>query len=66
MKIKAIKSFAGKITMIPDEERNVRDELAKDLIRAGYAEQIGSGTEPATEPPTEPPAKPKGAKKTDK
>ncbi len=36
--IRALVSFAGAVSMIPGETRAVSDELAADLIQAGYAE----------------------------
>lgn len=39
MKLKAIKSFAGKISMYAGEVREIKDEfIVRDLLRAGYAE----------------------------
>ena len=41
MKIKALKSFCGIVTMSPaDEPREVSDKIAKNLIAAGYAEEV--------------------------
>jgi len=40
MKIKAIKNFSGLVTMSIGEERNVRDGIADDLVRAGYDELV--------------------------
>lgn len=41
MKVKAIQSFIGRISMNVDDEREVIDkELAKDLIRAGYVVEM--------------------------
>lgn len=37
MKIVAVKSFSGLVTMTAGEEREVREEIAADLLRAGYA-----------------------------
>ena len=42
MKIKATKNFSGLIAMSQGEERDVRKEIAEDLIGAGYAEIIGA------------------------
>lgn len=39
MKIKALKSFAGKYTMAMGEVANVPDPIAKDLIKCKYAEK---------------------------
>ena len=40
MEIKALKNFSGLVTMTAGEARNVRDEIARDLISAGYAEAV--------------------------
>ena len=37
MKIRTLCSFVGKVCMTKGEVRTVGDELAADLIRAGYA-----------------------------
>ena len=37
--IRAIVSFAGAVSMGPGEVRDVADDLAEDLIRAGHAEE---------------------------
>lgn len=37
MRIRAVKSFAGAVTMAVDEVRDVCDTMADDLIRCGYA-----------------------------
>ena len=39
-KIKALISFGGIVSLRIGEEREVTDEVAKDLIKAGYAEEI--------------------------
>jgi len=46
MKIKATKSFSGLVTMRAGEERNVRDGIANDLIRAGYATRAETAATP--------------------
>jgi hypothetical protein len=67
MRIKALISFSGMVAMYPGEVRNVRDEIAQDLIRAGHAEEVpplgGAGLGDAqpentttAAPPSEPPA----------
>lgn len=39
MKVKALKSFGGKISMYAGEVRDIKDEyIVKDLLRAGYVE----------------------------
>ena len=40
MKIKALTGFCGRISMFGGEIREVEDEIAKDLIRAGHAEPV--------------------------
>ena len=40
MKVKAIKSFAGVVTMGTGEEREVDSVVAKDLLRAGYVVEV--------------------------
>ena len=42
MKIKALVSFAGIVTMGRGEIRNVPDDIAKDLIQAKHAEKVTS------------------------
>lgn len=41
MTIKALVPFVGEIVMNTGETREVSDEIAKDLIGAGYAEKVG-------------------------
>ena len=40
MEIRATRSFSGLVTMCAGEVRTVGEELAADLIRAGYAEPV--------------------------
>ena len=41
MKVKAIQSFIGRISMNIDDEREIIDkELAKDLIKAGHVVEV--------------------------
>lgn len=40
MLVKAIKSFAGAVSMIPGEVKDVEAYIAQDLIRAKYAEPV--------------------------
>lgn len=52
--VRALMSFAGAVSMIPGETRAVSDELAADLIQAGYAQLVKEkkaikGTENETE-----------------
>lgn len=44
MKIKAICSFVGPVCMAKGEVKEVRDNLASDLILAGYARALDPGT----------------------
>ena len=46
MRIKALRGFSGMVTMAPDEIRDVREDIAKDLIGVGYAEAVKSGAAP--------------------
>ena len=52
MRIKALKNFSGLVSMTQDEERDVRAEIADDLIKAGYAEKVEPSEPDAGEPPT--------------
>lgn len=40
VKIRALVSFAGKVTMAPGQIRDVPDDIAEDLIQAKYAEKV--------------------------
>lgn len=41
MKVKALVSFAGQVTMAPGEVRDIKDKVIReDLIRAGYVEEV--------------------------
>lgn len=40
VKINALVSFAGKVTMATGEVRDVPDEIANDLIQANFAEKV--------------------------
>ncbi len=46
MKIKALCSFSGIISMHKDQAREVDDAMAEDLIEAGYAEALDISEEP--------------------
>lgn len=38
---KALKSFTGQISMIKGQEKDIKDEyIIKDLIKAGYIEEV--------------------------
>lgn len=60
MKIKALIPFVGQVTMGAGDTRDVPDEVAKDLIDAGYATKVG---EAKAEPTEKKPAPKKSAKK---
>ena len=64
MKIKALLSFTGAVTMHPGEERTVSDKTGKDLVQAGLAIKLDEPEEPKTEEPkaVEKPLKEKAAK----
>lgn len=64
MKLKALKSFGGKISMYAGEVKDIKDEyIIKDLLRAGYAEPYAQEAEIVEKPaktvekPPEKPAK---------
>lgn len=41
MKVKALVSFAGSVTMARDEVKDIKEEsIVEDLLRAGYVEQV--------------------------
>lgn len=43
---KALKSFVGKVSMVEGEVKDILDEeVAKDLLRAGYIELVGNKAE---------------------
>ena len=44
MKVKALKSFSGAVTMCSGQEKEISDEfILKDLLKAGYVEAIEDG-----------------------
>lgn len=49
MKIKALLSFTGAVTMHPGEERTVSDKIGKDLVQADLAIKLDEPEEPKTE-----------------
>lgn len=59
MKIKALKSFCGTVTMSPaDEPREVSDSIGESLIAAGYAVKVEDKPEPEPKPTPEPEPEP--------
>lgn len=54
MKIKALLSFTGAVTMHPGEERTVSDKTGKDFVQAGLAIKLDEPEEPKTDEPEEP------------
>lgn len=40
MLVKALRNFAGSVSMVTDEVKDVDAYIAQDLIRAGYAEAV--------------------------
>lgn len=55
MKVKALVSFAGIVTMAKGEEREIKDSyVLKDLLRVGYVEEVKVkvSAEPKTKPKT--------------
>lgn len=59
MKIKALLSFTGAVTMHPGEERTVSDKTGKDLVQAGLAIKLD---EPEETKAVKKPLKEKAAK----
>lgn len=59
MKIKALLSFTGAVTMHPGEERTVSDKTGKDLVQAGLAIKLD---EPEETKSVKKPLKEKAAK----
>lgn len=53
MKVKALRSFAGAVSMYEGEVREIRNNWAKDLIAAGHVKAV---EEPKVEKPVEKPA----------
>ena len=52
MKVKALTSFAGPVTMFGGETRNITDEkVLNDLIKCGYVEAVEDAT--ASPPPAQ-------------
>jgi len=57
MLVKAVRNFAGIISMHIDQEREIVDEkIAKDLLRAGHVVEVKAekAKKPAEEPKDEP------------
>lgn len=51
MKVKALKSFAGAVSMGEGETLEIsNDEVAKDLIKAGFIEIVADKAEKAVTP----------------
>lgn len=62
MKIKALLSFTGAVTMHSGEERTVSDKTGLDLVRAGLAIKLDEPEEPkAVKNPIKEKAAAKGA-----
>lgn len=73
MLYKALISFSGKVNMAMDEVREISDQsIAKDLLKAGYIEEVKPEKKVKPEPKVEPKVEPekktetktKGRKKT--
>lgn len=48
MAYRALKTFSGLISMRKGEERDIKDEtIVKDLLRAGYIEDLSEKTKPS-------------------
>lgn len=60
MAYKALKSFSGIVSMKKGETKEIKDqEVVKDLLQAGYIEEVG-GEKPKTSKSSAKPAKNKG------
>ena len=67
MLYKALISFSGKVSMTMDEVREISDQsIVKDLLKAGYIEEVKSEkkVEPKAEPEKKAVTKSKSKKKT--
>ena len=40
MIVRALRSFAGVVSMVPGQVRNIEASIAQDLIRAGHVELV--------------------------
>lgn len=47
MKVIALVSFAGAVSMIPGETREISIEIAKSLIEAKYVEEVDKPKKPS-------------------
>lgn len=60
MAYKALKSFSGLVSMKKGDIKEIKDqEIANDLLRAGYIEEVG-GEKPKSSKSSVKPAKSKG------
>ena len=41
MKVKALVSFTGLVSMAMDEVKDIDESIAKDLLKAKYVEEVG-------------------------
>lgn len=51
MKVKALRSFAGAVSMYEGEVREIRDNWAADLIAAGHVKAVEKPVEKPTATP---------------
>jgi hypothetical protein len=60
MRVKALQSFAGKISMYEGETREVTDAvLLQDLLHAGYITELKAEAKPVQKPVENPKTSPK-------
>lgn len=50
MRVKALKAFAGNVTMRPGEVRDIPEAIARDLIRGGLVEPCAKEAEIVKKP----------------
>lgn len=62
MRVKALTSFAGKISMYEGEIREVNDAEVRDLLAAGYIAEVKTEAKPVEKPVENP--KPTAKKRT--
>jgi len=59
MKVKALVSFAGVVSMMPGETREISPEIAENLIKANYVEEVVDRQVEAEKPEEKPKRAPK-------
>ena len=58
MKVKALKSFGGIVSMAKGSEKDIKDEVVlKDLLKAGYVEAVEEDEDDTEDKPASKPKK---------